>query len=100
MKIFITLLLIISLFNGCGSNNSTTTIPITSTNNDTTNNVTLDNNITIAFTNGNSKTLTTNSEVYTVEVAVFGPDNAPYNSGKVKIAYPNKVKTGVLASYY
>ena len=102
MKIFITMLLIIGLFNGCGSNNSSYVSIITDNNSSSDGNeqVTVDNNVSIAFTNGNTKTLTTNSEVYTVEVAVFGPNNAPYNSGKVKIAYPDKVKTGVDVGYF
>lgn len=76
---------------GCQGNNSE------SLEDDTDNSVDLTSDVlTISFADGlNTKVLTKNSEVTTIDIRVFNPDNSLLEEGNVSIAYPSKVKTGV-----
>ncbi len=99
--------LVLSVFlvffiSACGTDNSETIYNTTNTTTDTTvddvnttdNTIDVNGTVTVAFTDGAAKTLTLNSEVKTIEVLVFGPNNAPYTGGNIVIAYPDKVRTG------
>ncbi len=99
--------LVLSVFlvffiSACGTDNSETIYNTTNTTTDTTvddvnetdNTIDVNGTVTVAFTDGPAKTLTLNSEVKTIEVLVFGPNNAPYTGGNIVIAYPDKVRTG------
>ena len=97
--------LVLSVFlvffiSACGTDNSETTYNTTTTTdtvddvNTTDNTIDVNGTVTVAFTDGAAKTLTLNSEVKTIEVLVFGPNNAPYTGGNIVIAYPDKVRTG------
>lgn len=106
LKHIIITLLLAMLMLGCSSNNSdsppaddnTTTTDANSTEDvsDTDNTIDTNGTLSISFVNGVfSKELTINKEVVSVEVLVFDSDNSPYSEGKISIAYPEKVKTGI-----
>ncbi len=89
-------LLGIALLAGCGSNNSDPLPSSTTEAGGDDNTIVVDKNSTVKVgLKESSKVLTQNNEVYSVTVLVFGPDNAPYEGGKVKVAYPDKVLDGV-----
>ena len=103
LKSFLFTLMLIMMV-GCGSNNSDTQDQSSSgsTNNDknTSNNIEVNGTKSLVFLSGSSVTLTQNGQAYTVDILVLGPDNAPAESGTVKIAYPEKIKSGVDIGYF
>ncbi len=93
LKIFL-LVLTIAMFAACNSNNSDSTTKEENSSVDTKTTASL------VFPYGSSVTLTQNSQAYTVDILVLGPDNVPLDSGTVKIAYPDKVKEGIDVGYF
>ena len=85
----------------CGSNNSDA--PVRSDANTSGGvNESIDTNgsASLVFASGSSATLSENNQAYIVDILVLGPDNAPLSSGKVSIAYPDKIKNGVDIGYF
>jgi len=87
--IFFSFFILLSTF-GCSSNNS-------QSNGVKESSVTVDVNgsVNINFSGSNTKELTLNSEVVSIEISVIGSDNTPYSDGEVFVVYPDKVQTGV-----
>lgn len=93
--------LLLVVMTGCGSNNSDTPAESSGgTGGSTSNNIEVNGTASLVFPSGTSATLTQNSQAYTVDILVLGPDNAPADSGTVKIAYPDKIKSGVDVGYF
>jgi len=82
--------LLVLVLSACQGNNSTTT-------EEQDNSVDLDSTAkALSFADGtSSKVLTKNSEVTTINVKVYNPDNSLLEEGNISVAYPAKVRTGV-----
>ncbi len=63
---------------------------------DTNNTIDVNGTLTVNFSGAvSTRELTVNNELVSIEVLVFGSDNAPYTGGTINIAYPEKATTGV-----
>jgi len=82
--------LLVLVLSACQGNNSTTT-------EEQDNSVDLDSTAkALSFADGtSSKVLTKNSEITTINVKVYNPDNSLLEEGNISVAYPAKVRTGV-----
>jgi hypothetical protein len=100
------MVLLVMFFIGCGENNSEspsgsgtpgggTVVENDPEDNDNTVEIDEENTVTLIFIDGTNKELTENSQAVSIEVRAVGNDNAPYNEGEIKVAYPDKVLNGV-----
>ncbi len=75
---------------------NTTTIVDDDATVDTNNTIDVNGTLTVTFADAvSTRELTVNSEFTSIEVLVFGANNAPYTGGTISIAFPQKVLSGV-----
>lgn len=84
-------LFIVLMISGCQGNNSESQLDETDNRVDLTSEL-----MSLSFADGlNTKSLTKNSEVTTIDIRVYKPDNSLLEEGNISVAYPSKVKNGV-----